>query len=54
MISEPRLERTRLKATWLRGLPDFRLNQVVLRAEMRAEVAVWRPSGFIVVTEASE
>jgi len=22
------------------------LNQLVLRAEMRAEVAIWRPAGF--------
>ena len=25
---------------------DYRLNQLVLRAEMRAEVAVWRPAAF--------
>ncbi len=25
---------------------DYRLNQLVLRAEMRAEVAIWRPAGF--------
>lgn len=32
---------------------DYRLNQLVLRAEMRAEVAVWRPAGLILVSEAS-
>ena len=32
---------------------DYRLNQLVLRAEMRAEVAIWRPAGFRVVSEAS-
>lgn len=32
---------------------DYRLNQLVLRAEMRAEVAVWRPAGFRRVSEAS-
>lgn len=32
---------------------DYRLNQLVLRAEMRAEVAVWRPAGFILVEAAS-
>ena len=32
---------------------DYRLNQLVLRAEMRAEVAIWRPAGFRVVSTAS-
>ena len=32
---------------------DYRLNQLVLRAEMRAEVAIWRPAGFRRVSEAS-
>jgi len=32
---------------------DYRLYQLELRAEMRAEVAVWRPAGFRRVSEAS-
>ena len=32
---------------------DYRLNQLVLRADMRAEVAVWRPAGFRRVSAAS-
>jgi HK97 family phage major capsid protein len=32
---------------------DYRLNQLVFRAEMRAEVAIWRPAGFRVVSTAS-
>jgi HK97 family phage major capsid protein len=32
---------------------DYRLNQLVFRAEMRAEVAIWRPAGVRVVSTAS-
>jgi hypothetical protein len=32
---------------------DYRLNQLVFRAEMRAEVAIWRPAGFRAVSSAS-
>lgn len=34
-------------------IADYALNQLVLRAEFRAEVAVWRPAGFRRVSEAS-
>lgn len=32
---------------------DYRLNQLVFRAELRAEVAIWRPAGFIIVSAGS-
>ena len=30
-------------------VPDYRLNQLVFRAELRAEIAVTRPSGFVAI-----